>query len=63
MNGNENIVNVETIENLLCSASAHNELIHPNNMKVQTLKEQLAEEINDIQTGTLHALRILCEGD
>ena len=63
MNGNENIIQVETIENLLCSASAHNELIRVTDIKVQTLKDQLSEELNDIQTGTLHDLRLLVEGD
>ncbi len=63
MNGNENIVHVEAIENLLSESNKQAALIVPTSVKEVTAKEQLLEDINLIQKDTLHQLRILCEGD
>ena len=60
---NENIVHVEAVEGLLNEASNQIDLIVSNYPKETMAKEQVLSEINDLQTGALHALRILCEGD
>ena len=61
MNGDENIFTVSKVEGLLCEASRNLDKLDPNNNRQETIKQTAIEELNDFQTETLHALRILYE--
>jgi hypothetical protein len=62
-NGNKNIHHINCIEGLLSEVNTHIEAIQPGYARQTIAKEQALKEVNDLQTGILHSLRILFEGD
>ena len=63
MDGNENIVHVETVENLMIQAKDHLGKIKPEYTSLGAAIEEATEILQDFQTGVLPVLRNLCEGD
>ena len=62
-NGNENIFTVSKVEGLLIEASKDLDKLIAKNNRQETMKQAAVEELHEYQTETLHALRILYEGD
>ena len=62
-NGNENIVHVETIENLIKEIKSEIESIWAVGAKQTSVKEEALEYINDFEEGPLPSMRTLFEGD
>ena len=60
---NTNIVHVESIENLLGQIQEHLDAIKPVFSTLGAALEQAKDEINDIQTNSIHNLRQLTEGE
>lgn len=60
---NKNIVHVEAIEGLLIQVQEHLGEIVPVYSTLGAALEQAKDEVNDIQTNTVHILRQLCEGE
>lgn len=58
-----NIYHVNVIEGLLSEINAHLEMVNPHNSRQLEAKEQTVDDINELQTGTLYNLRVVCEGD
>ena len=62
MNG-ENIVHIEAVEGLLIQAQEQLSEIKPIYSTLGAALEQAKDEVNDLQTNTIHILRQLSEGD
>lgn len=62
-NGNKNIHHINCIEGLFSEVNTHLENIKPGYPRQTIAKEQALKEVNDLQTGVLHSLRVLFEGD
>ena len=60
---NTNIVHVESIENLLIQITQHLGAIEPVFSTLGAVLEQAKDEVNDIQTNSIHNLRQLTEGE
>ena len=58
-----NIVHVESVENYLALIQKEFAEIVPVFSTLGAALEQAKDEINDIQTNTIHNLRQLCEGE
>ena len=54
---------VENIENYLDMIDNQIDRISPTSNMLRTAKQQVTEDVEEIRTGSLPNLRILCEGD
>ena len=61
MSGDENIWTIAKIEGSLCEASKNLDKLSSSTGNQEALKQAAIEELQDFQTETLHALRILFE--